>query len=103
MEEGYKYEDLVRPTYSSLIIRSKGMKPRNMIAYWMLQVTLGFPDKHSLTFISIKDPLSLEGKVESKYSSSSSFRIVKWHNIYPSWININLSVFFLKTYQNFYK
>ena len=28
IEEGYKYDDLVRPTHSSLIIRSEGMEPR---------------------------------------------------------------------------
>ena len=28
IEEVYKYKDLVRPTYSSLIIQSEGMEPR---------------------------------------------------------------------------
>ena len=93
MEEGYKYEDLVRPTYSSLIIRSKGMKPKKYDSLLDAASDIGV-SRQTLTFISIKDPLSLEGKVESKCSSSSSLRIVKWHNIYPSWININLSVFF---------
>ena len=50
--------------------------------------------------ISIRDPLSLGGKVEPKSSSSSGLRR---HNIYPSWININLAGPFSKTYQNLYK
>ena len=35
-------------------------------------------------------------RLEPKYSSASGLRIVRPHNIYPSWIDINLSAFFLK-------
>ena len=59
--------------------------------------SLGFRDKLPSTLISIKDPSSSELKVEPKYSSSSGLR---QHDIYPSWININIfGVWtFLKTY-----
>ena len=48
--------------------------------------------------ISIRDPLSLRGKVETMYSSSNGLRIDRHHNIYPSWININFfqAVLFFK-------
>ena len=41
--------------------------------------------------ISIGNPLSLGGKMEPKYFSWSGLRIVRQHNIYPSWINLNLA------------
>ena len=58
-----------------------------MIAYQMLQMTLGFRDKPWLTLVSTINPSSQEEKVEPKYSSSSG---LSRHNIYPSWININI-------------
>ena len=41
VEEGDKYEDSVRSTHSSLIIRSEGMELKNTKVYQMLQVILG--------------------------------------------------------------
>ena len=71
IKEAYKYEDLVRSTHSSLIIRSKGMEPGeyDKLIIQMLQVTLGFRDKPSLTLISTRNPSSMEEKVKPKYSS----------------------------------
>ena len=56
--------------------------------------SLGSRDKLLNTLISIRDPSSLERKVQPRCCSSSG---LSWHNIYPSWIDtfwINLSKFF---------
>ena len=50
-----------------------------------------FMGKSSLMLIKIRNPLSLGGKVEPKYSSLSGLRIDRRRNIYSSWININFS------------
>ena len=39
--------------------------------------------------------------MEPKYSSSNGLRIARRHNIYPSWIIINLAGFFRKTSEKF--
>ena len=75
IEEGYKYEDLVRK-YDSLSDAASdiGVSRKALI----------YAHKH-------KDPLSLGVKVEPKYSLSSGLRIISHPNIYPSWININMA------------
>ena len=77
IRERYKYNNLVQPTDSSLIIQSKGMEPREYdslsdtaIDIWVSRQTLGFRDKPSLMLISTRNPSPLGGKVEPKYSSS---------------------------------
>ena len=60
---------------------------------WWLQ------SKLSLMLISIRDLLSLCGKVEPK---SSSWNDLSQHNTYPSWISINLAVLFFQNLSNFF-
>ena len=66
IKEGYKDKDLVRPTHSSLIIRSKGMEPRDYDSLLdavsdigVSRQTLAYAHKH-------KKPLITRRKGEAK-------------------------------------
>ena len=57
IKEGYKHEDLVRPTYSSLIIRFEGMEHRKYnslsdAACFNLRQTLAYAHNHGRLLIS---------------------------------------------------
>ena len=62
--------------------------------------SLEFQGKLSSMLINIRDPSSLEEKVEPKSSISSGLR---HHNMYPSWINLNHAGPFPKTLSKFLK
>ena len=72
-----------------LEVSSKSMEPTKFESLDNATHLWGFQIKLLLTLISTRDPLSLGGKGRTKYSSSSGSRK---HNIYLSWININILV-----------
>ena len=62
IQEGYKYEDLVQPSESSLIIQSKGMEPREYDSlleaasdFGVSRQTLAYAHKHKKPLITRRE------------------------------------------------